>query len=84
MGREPNADVFLANGSVSRRHALITVTGEEATIADLDSKHGTFIEKQVIRAEVGLRDGSFVRFGKVEMLYRRWTGADATDSFIEV
>ena len=82
VGREPTADVFLASKSVSRRHALIRVTGTEATVADLASKHGTFIGEKVLRSEVPIDDGALLRFGTVETLYRRWTGADPTDPLL--
>ena len=82
IGREPTADVFLALKSVSRRHALIRVMGTEATVTDLASKHGTFIGETVVQSEVPLDDGTLLRFGTVETLYRRWTGADPTDPLL--
>lgn len=83
VGREPAADVFLSSGSVSRRHALITVSGSEATIVDLDSKHGTFSDGVRIRDAVALRDDCVLRFGKVEVRYRKLTGLEQTDSFLD-
>ena len=43
VGRTLQAAVWLEGESVSRRHALITVTGTSATIEDLGSKNGTAI-----------------------------------------
>lgn len=83
IGREPVADVFLASKSVSRRHALVRVTGTEATVSDLDSRHGTFIGEEPVRGGAALHDGDVLRVGTVELLYRRWTGADPTDPLLD-
>ena len=82
IGRDPVADVFLASKSVSRRHALVRVTGTEAKVSDLESRHGTFIGQDPVRGEVALGDGDVLRVGIVELVYRRWTGADPTDPLI--
>ena len=82
IGREPVADVFLAAKSVSRRHALVRVIGTEATVSDLDSRHGTFVDRKPVHGETALADGAVLRVGNVELVYRRWTGADPTDPLI--
>ena len=43
LGRDPDLELFLDAHDVSRRHARITIAGNEATIEDLDSKNGTFV-----------------------------------------
>ena len=43
LGRDPDLDLFLDSPGVSRRHALIRITGDEATLEDLGSKNGTFV-----------------------------------------
>lgn len=82
IGREPIADVFLAAKSVSRRHALVRVTGTEAMVSDLDSRHGTFVGQAPVQGEIALADGDVLRVGTVDLVYRRWTGADPTDPLI--
>jgi DNA-binding winged helix-turn-helix (wHTH) protein len=70
-GRDPAAEVFIASASVSRRHAIITVAGEDATLTDLGSKNGTWIDGQRVAAPTLLADGNVIRFGGMEMTYRR-------------
>jgi DNA-binding winged helix-turn-helix (wHTH) protein len=70
-GREPGAAVLIASASVSRRHAIITISGDEATLTDLGSKNGTWIDGRRVAGPVQLADGSVIRFGGVEMTYRR-------------
>jgi DNA-binding winged helix-turn-helix (wHTH) protein len=71
IGRDPGATVMIASQSVSRRHAAITVTDHSATIADLQSKNGTFVNGLAVEHPSSLEDGSVVLFGSVEMIYRR-------------
>ena len=84
VGREPTAQLFLSSASVSRRHALIHVNGNRATLTDLDSKNGTFIGKEPLLDEAVLADGTIIRFGAVEVLYRCCFPAGPTVTFREL
>ncbi|HEX7421542.1 MAG TPA: FHA domain-containing protein [Thermoanaerobaculia bacterium] len=81
VGREPSANVFLPSASVSRRHALITVHGEGATVTDLDSKNGTFLGSEPLHGEAPLADGTIVQFGEIITRYRCCLPEGATDTF---
>jgi len=80
IGREPTAQLFLSSASVSRRHAIIQVTGDRATITDLGSKNGTFIGDQPVLDKALLSDGSIVKFGSVEVLYQFCLHAGPTET----
>ncbi len=43
LGRTHEAAVWIEEPSVSRRHALIRVTGSRVTLEDCGSKNGTFV-----------------------------------------
>ncbi len=63
IGRDPAADLYLADPDISRRHALIEV-GHAVTVRDLGSTNGTWVEGlRVGSAAVELRPGSIVRLG---------------------
>ena len=70
VGRDPDCAVRIDSPSVSRHHARILVTRGEATIEDLRSKNGTYINEQSIKAPVALDDRVQIRFGSVTMTYR--------------
>jgi DNA-binding winged helix-turn-helix (wHTH) protein len=80
VGREATATVRFTSGSVSRRHATITVDGQNATLADLGSKNGTFVDGEPVVRPLLLRDGMMVRFGTMEMVYRWAPAHQATES----
>ena len=70
LGRSREAAGFITSGSVSRRHASIVVKDGHATIADLDSKNGTFVAGRRIIGPTVLEDGVAVRLGTVKLTFR--------------
>jgi predicted Zn finger-like uncharacterized protein len=44
MGRGVNCDLQLQDSEVSRRHAMLEIKGESATLTDLGSTNGTFVD----------------------------------------
>jgi pSer/pThr/pTyr-binding forkhead associated (FHA) protein len=77
VGRDPNARVWIDSPSVSRRHAIIHVEDDAATLEDLGSKNGTHIGDVRISKITPLADGDALRFGSVGATFRSWA-ADPT------
>ena len=71
LGRDPELELFIDSPSVSRRHALITVSGTDATIEDLGSKNGTFVADRSASTPTPLGDGDVIRLGSVELTFTR-------------
>ena len=67
LGRDPNVDIYLDAPGVSRRHALIRIVGGRATIEDLSSKNGTFVEDQRINGARPIGDGDVITVGSVKL-----------------
>jgi DNA-binding winged helix-turn-helix (wHTH) protein len=78
LGRGPRATQLLDAASVSRRHALIRVSGAEALLEDSGSKNGTFLRGKKLTGPVPLRDGDEIRLGSIRITYRRFEAADST------
>jgi DNA-binding winged helix-turn-helix (wHTH) protein len=83
LGRDPGAAVHLDDPSVSRRHARILVADEGATIEDLGSKNGTFLDEQKVEQAVMLADGARLRVGTVELTVRIFPVPDSTQSAVK-
>jgi len=64
IGRDPHCDIAVADPSLSRRHAEISVVGDEIVLRDLNSKNGTYLGTQRVR-EAHLRPGVRLRAGNV-------------------
>ena len=82
LGRDPNLQLFLDSPSVSRRHAVIRIAAEEATVEDLGSKNGTFVADRRLDSTTRLADGDVIRVGSVTLKFkvlRAW-GSTHTDS----
>ena len=63
LGRDPDAEIFLNSPGVSRRHALIRIAADRATIEDLGSKNGTFVGDERVDGSRSLGDGDIIGVG---------------------
>lgn len=70
IGRDPSAQVVLTDPNVSRRHAMIRVDADRATIADLGSMSGTSVNGETIRG-VRIAMGDKVAIGQSEFTLMR-------------
>lgn len=68
LGRHMSADIRLPDPSVSRYHAVMTVTNGVWTITDLDSRGGTFVNDRRVR-QIRLNPGDTVRLGNAVMRF---------------
>jgi hypothetical protein len=79
LGRDPKASVRIDDSSVSRRHALLRVGPEAATIEDLGSKNGTFVNgRKVGSRPTSLGDGDELQLGSLFMTFRVVTSGKST------
>jgi hypothetical protein len=73
IGRAFANDLRLEDASVSGSHCQIIVNGGSATIRDLGSTNGTFLERVQIR-EAALLPGQTLHLGGVEVLFKADSG----------
>lgn len=65
VGRSVQADIYLDDRSVSRRHAELIVHGSEVIVRDLYSRNGTYVDDVHVTESVA-RPPQRIRFGTVE------------------
>jgi DNA-binding winged helix-turn-helix (wHTH) protein len=70
LGRDREAVVWLDSSTVSRRHARITVRGEQVFIEDLGSRNGTWVCGRRADRPTPLTDRDEVKLGSVVMTFR--------------
>ena len=71
LGRDVSASVSIDDGTVSRRHARITIASGSATIEDLGSKNGTFLNgKRLGTGPLPLAGGAHIQMGSVFLTFR--------------
>lgn len=68
VGRHPNADIFLDDVTVSRRHAEFLRTGTSFSVKDLGSLNGTYFDGERIETSA-LIDGAEVQVGKFRLTF---------------
>lgn len=71
LGRDATADVQVDDVTVSRRHACITVRSDSASIEDLDSKNGTFLEGARLAGTAPLLEGQTIVLGDARLIFKR-------------
>lgn len=69
IGRSLGNDILIDNVGVSRRHAVIKMSGDCATVEDLGSANGTFVSGQKITSHE-LKDGDEILVLKHRLVFR--------------
>jgi DNA-binding winged helix-turn-helix (wHTH) protein len=69
LGRDPDLELFLDAHDIYRRHARIIITGDDASIEDLNSKNGTFVSDRRVDSATRLVDGASIRVGSVRLTF---------------
>ncbi len=68
-GRHPEADIFLDDVTVSRKHAAFLRSGTTFSVRDLGSLNGTFMAGERIDDTVVMSDGCEVQVGKFHLTF---------------
>ena len=69
VGRLADNNVQIDDISVSSHHAVLTLSGGDYHLKDLNSTNGTRVNGQPV-TEKSLHSGDKVRFGKIDVLYQ--------------
>lgn len=72
IGRQPDCDLVLDHGSVSKLHATIKwyEKHRRCSVTDNNSTNGTFLNASIrVRKETVLKDGDILSFGEVQFWY---------------
>ncbi|NLE71599.1 MAG: FHA domain-containing protein [Actinomycetales bacterium] len=67
-GRSPDADIFLDDVTVSRKHVEFVREGDEFVVRDVGSLNGTYVNRDRIERAV-LKAGDEVQIGKFRMTF---------------
>lgn len=68
IGRHREAEIWINDESISRKHAEVLVKEGRTFLHDLGSKNGTYRNGQKIR-EIELKDGDLIRTGETTLKY---------------
>lgn len=68
IGRNPEAEVFLDDVTVSRNHAMLVRRADGMYIDDLGSLNGTYVNRKRIESH-RLADGDELQVGKYKLTY---------------
>jgi DNA-binding winged helix-turn-helix (wHTH) protein len=79
VGRGVECSLVIEAISVSRRHARFMISAASASVEDLGSTNGTFVNEAPISAATELKDGDVVTLGKAVMKFRIFDPAAPTE-----
>lgn len=69
VGRNPDCEIPLDFGGISRKHFAVMVDHLNAVIKDLGSSNGTFVNNSKIEGATKLKKGDMVKIGTVALKY---------------
>jgi DNA-binding winged helix-turn-helix (wHTH) protein len=69
LGRDPSVDVYVEHTAVSRRHARLVIRSQRATLEDLKSRNGTFINGRRIEAPTEIGHGAIIGLGPITLTF---------------
>lgn len=70
IGRSDDADLTVADETVSRRHARLSGDRTSLVLGDLGSSNGTTLNGNAIVGELALHDGDLVGFGSATVVVK--------------
>ncbi len=74
LGRDRDAVAWIDVYSVSRHHAKIAISGDDAVLEDLGSKNRTFLRGRPVQRPTPVADGDEIRIGTAVLTLRRFSG----------
>jgi hypothetical protein len=78
IGREPGAEVYIDHPSVSRRHAIIRVEQDQASVEDLRSRNSTFVDGRRVDGRTAHQNGAIIGAGPVTLTFHAITVPPST------
>lgn len=80
IGREPSAGVYLDHPSVSRRHARISIESAGATLRDLGSRNGTFLNGRQVEGPAKIHHNDVIGLGPITLIFHIARAPTSTQS----
>jgi hypothetical protein len=71
VGRQAPSDLVIVSPEISRRHCRLDLDGDWASITDLNSTNGTFVDGERISRPTRLRNGTRLWLGSFQLRYER-------------
>lgn len=68
LGRHSDNDIFVNVDGISRKHAVITVTGDGLELEDMGSSNGTFLNGKEVNEKMDLKIGDEIKLDNIRFL----------------
>ena len=84
LGRSGDGVIVVDSATISRHHARISVSGDQAIVEDLSSKNGTWVGTSAVTAPAILNDGDELRLGSVVLTVRFSRSVASTETVSQI
>jgi len=68
IGRGTDCDLRLGSSAISRHHCMLRIRKGEATLVDLGSANGTFVNGQRVRSQAAMGNGDELALGEFKFI----------------
>lgn len=83
VGRALDASARVESATVSRWHARVVLAAGSATIEDLGSKNGTYLNGRRVSGPATVVNGDAISLGSVRLVFRVISATDPTQTSVE-
>jgi DNA-binding winged helix-turn-helix (wHTH) protein len=80
LGREGPGVILVKSSTVSRRHVRIAIDASGATVEDLGSKNGTYVNDRRVSVATPVAEGDEIRIGSLLFTFRVSPPAGSTET----
>lgn len=83
IGRGADCDIRLMSSSVSRKHAMLELSGHDLVFSDLGSSNGSFVNGISVNTPVTVRNGDELLLGELHFTINQVGGMATSDDFAD-
>lgn len=69
IGRSSECQITIEDPLISRKHARVRITDDQASVSDLGSRNGVRVNGRLTKGEHPLKDGDRIRIGTQELVF---------------
>lgn len=83
IGRGADCDIRLISSSVSRKHGMLELSGNDLVFSDLGSSNGSLVNGTPVKTPVTVRNGDELMLGELHFTINQAGGAATSDDFVD-
>lgn len=83
IGRGADCDIRLMSSSVSRKHGMLELSGNDLVFSDLGSSNGSFVNGTAVKTPITVRNGDELLLGELTFTINEAGGMATSEDFVD-